>query len=96
MLPFFAQGASQAIEDAWMLARCLRAAGSTDLPSGLRRYEAVRRQRVADVQARSVRNSGLFMLPDGVRQWGRDFVLRRLTLGRFSWLYGYDVLRAPI
>jgi salicylate hydroxylase len=49
MLPFFAQGASQAIEDAWVLARCLDGVGPSELPIALRRYEASRRTRVADV-----------------------------------------------
>jgi salicylate hydroxylase len=94
MLPFFAQGASQAIEDAWVLACCLRGVTPSALPSALRRYEAGRRTRVADVQSRSARNGRLFTLPDGVGQWARDLVLRRMTLGSFSWLYGYDVLRS--
>jgi salicylate hydroxylase len=94
MLPFFAQGASQAIEDAWMLACCLRGMGPSELPVALRRYEASRRTRVADVQSRSTRNGRLFSLPDGVAQWARDLVLRRMTLESFSWLYGYDVLHS--
>ena len=69
MLPFFAQGASQAIEDAWMLACCLRGVARSALPAALRRYEANRRARVADVQSRSARNGRLFTLPDGVGQW---------------------------
>jgi salicylate hydroxylase len=96
MLPFFAQGASQAIEDAWILARCLKGVDSSDIPAALRRYEAARSGRTASVQAKSIRNGRLFTLPDGLRQWARDLALRRLSLQSFSWLYGYDVLHAPI
>lgn len=90
MLPFFAQGAAQAIEDAWILARSLENATPTDAPEALRRYEQARRGRVSTVQQRSTRNGMLFQLPDGLRQRGRDLVLRRFTLKRFDWLYGYD------
>jgi salicylate hydroxylase len=91
MLPFFAQGAAQAIEDAGVLARCLADAGPASLAAGLRRYERARGPRTAEVQRRSVRNGWLFQLPDGLRQWARDRMLRRLTLHSFAWLYGYDV-----
>jgi salicylate hydroxylase len=96
MLPFFAQGASQAIEDAWVLGRCLHGVEAADLPAALRRYERARAARTSQVQSRSIRNGWLFTLPDGIRQWARDLALRRLSLESFSWLYGYDVLRAPV
>ena len=54
MLPFFAQGAAQAIEDGATLAACLapchRAAGS-GLAAALRRYETVRIPRATRLQA---------------------------------------------
>jgi salicylate hydroxylase len=90
MLPFFAQGAAQAIEDAWVLARVLRNATRATAPDALRRYERARHARTATVQRRSVRNGNLFQLPDGLRQRARDVALRRFTLTRFTWLYGYD------
>lgn len=96
MLPFFAQGASQAIEDAWVLARCLRGVRPPDVSGALRRYERARRARAANVQARSMRNGRLFTLADGVGQWVRDLMLRRLTVESFEWLYGYDVLNQPV
>ena len=48
MLPFFAQGAAQAIEDAFVLAACLRSADSGSVQQALRRYEAIRRPRTRD------------------------------------------------
>jgi salicylate hydroxylase len=96
MLPFFAQGASQAIEDAWVLARCLDGVTQSSVPAALRRYESARRSRTAQVQSRSIRNGKLFTLPDGVLQASRDLLLRRLSFESFAWLYGYDVLRAPL
>lgn len=90
MLPFFAQGAAQAIEDAWVLGRVLRNATRATAPDALRRYEQARHARTATVQQRSVRNGELFQLPNGLRQRVRDVALRRFTLTRFDWLYGYD------
>jgi salicylate hydroxylase len=51
LLPFAAQGANQAIEDAATLAACLRAAGPDAVPEALRRYERIRIPRVARVAA---------------------------------------------
>src|SRR5690606_29792285 len=42
-LPFLAQGANLALEDAWVLSACLAAA---PLPEALARYQALRRPRV--------------------------------------------------
>jgi salicylate hydroxylase len=96
MLPFFAQGAAQAIEDACVLARCIAGAAASDLPDRLRRYEALRSSRAAEVQRRSTRNGWLFQLPNGVRQWARDLALGRLTLASFGWLYRYDAEALPL
>ncbi|MFG1798305.1 FAD-dependent monooxygenase [Nocardia sp. NPDC049149] len=90
MLPFFAQGAAQAIEDAWVLGRCLEGASKASAPDALRRYERARSARTATVQHQSVRNGNMFQLPDGIRQRARDMVMRGFTLSRFDWLYGYD------
>src|SRR5207247_4251424 len=52
MLPFYAQGAGQAIEDAAALAVCL-ATGPWDPPAALARYEQVRRPRATEGQGAS-------------------------------------------
>ena len=90
MLPFGAQGANQAIEDAAALAACLRD-GLADVPGALRRYELLRVPRVARVSAMVKDNAGNHHLPDGVRQRRRDRPMRsRAGLGARAWLYGYD------
>jgi len=84
MLPFLAQGATQALEDAATLAACL---GDRD---GLARYERIRRPRVDHVLAAVRESAGRLHLPDGPRQLLRD---RELAAGRLSdqdWLYGWD------
>ena len=91
MLPFFAQGAAQAIEDAVVLADCLREATPASAPRALQRYEEIRLPRASKVQlmsrGREIRNH----LPDGPEQRQRDAELARGDPLRDSaWLYGHD------
>ena len=94
MLPFYAQGAAQAIEDAVVLADCLGSADHGSVRQALRRYEEMRRPRTSQVQAmsrgREVRNH----LPDGPEQRQRDVELANGDpLRQSAWLYGYDLDR---
>ena len=93
MLPFMAQGACQAIEDAAVLAGCLRR-----LPHpvrALRHYEHLRRERTARIQLAARNNETVFHLPDGDDQRDRDRALAATsgesTVHRNSWVFGYDV-----
>jgi salicylate hydroxylase len=58
MLPHLGQGANQSIEDGMALATILARADRTAIPLGLRIYEQLRRERVAQIQ-RGARESGL-------------------------------------
>jgi salicylate hydroxylase len=92
MLPFFAQGAAQAVEDAVVLADCLRSADRGSVQQALQRYEDIRRPRASRVQLMSrgaeVRNH----LPDGPEQQQRDAELADGNPLRDSaWLYGHDL-----
>lgn len=92
MLPFFAQGAAQALEDAWVLAECLRGADAAAQPAALQRYDAIRRPRASRVQrmsrGRELRNH----LPDGPAQQQRDAELAAgQPLRDSAWLYGHDL-----
>lgn len=92
MLPFFAQGSTQAVEDAVVLAACLRGAGRGDAATALQRYDALRRPRASRVQTmsrgREVRNH----LPDGPLQRERDAQFASgAPLRDSAWLYGHDV-----
>ncbi len=93
MLPFLAQGAAMAIEDAAVLAH--RVAGTPDLPDALRAYAQDRRPRTSRVQAASRFNARLFHLPMAVGRtaFAAAGVADRLnpggTAARFDWLYGY-------
>lgn len=57
MLPFMAQGACQAAEDAVVLARCV--AEAPDIVSAFKAYEAARRERTAKIQLGSRANNWL-------------------------------------
>jgi salicylate hydroxylase len=92
MLPFFGQGAAQAIEDAAVLATCLRDAAPDSAPQALQRYEAIRRPRASQVQLMSRGKEERNHLPDGPAQRQRDAELARGDPLRDSaWLYGHDL-----
>ncbi|MEI7537348.1 MAG: FAD-dependent monooxygenase [Comamonadaceae bacterium] len=87
MLPYLAQGAGMAIEDAQTLARVLQD-DSLPVPDALRKYANARWQRNARVQARAVRNGHIFHAT-GLIRWGRDVAMRLLgeRLLDVPWLY---------
>ena len=91
MLPFLAQGAAMAIEDAAVLAACL--SDSATVPEALDRYEALRRPRTSRVQADSRRNAKLFHL-SGICAWARNAAARFWRGPTMDGLYGYNALQA--
>ena len=90
-LPFMAQGAAMAIEDAAVLAQCLRA--DTGTAAALRRYEVLRRERTALVQNGSRRNARVFHLR-GFKAWLRNQAARRASGRVTDRLFRYDALTA--
>ena len=92
MLPFLAQGAGMAIEDAAILARCL-AASPAQPKEGLRRYEAMRGPRVHRVQREARRNGERYHMT-GIPARARDLALRLLggsrLRERYNWLYDWQ------
>jgi salicylate hydroxylase len=95
MLPFAAQGAAMAIEDAAVLARCL---GETQKPGGpavavaLKRYAALRRPRILRVQ-RAARQQGRIYHLANPLALARDLAIRaigpRRMLARQSWIWDW-------
>ena len=63
MLPFMAQGAAMAIEDAYVLAKQL---GEHDVPTALLNYEAIRKPRATKIQQMSAANAGLYHMHGGL------------------------------
>ncbi|HEY3734398.1 MAG TPA: FAD-dependent monooxygenase [Streptosporangiaceae bacterium] len=91
MLPFGAQGANQAIEDAVTLAACLRGVPATDATAALARYEGIRRPRTEHVQRAIQRNARNHHFADGEEQRERDGAMdENWGLRGQGWLFGYD------
>ena len=95
MLPYLAQGAAMALEDAAVLAACVDVASSVSNVAGaFTQYEAQRSARTARVVRTAKRNGQIFHLgwPWSV---ARDAVLAlkgTQTVG-LPWLYGFDALQ---
>ncbi len=89
MLPYLAQGAAMAIEDAETLGRELSRDAHGPVEEALARYAGLRWQRNARVQARARRNGTIFHA-DGLLRWGRDGAMRigGERLIDLPWLYG--------
>jgi salicylate hydroxylase len=94
MLPFAAQGAGMAIEDAAVLAKCLAGLGENpaDIPAALKRYARLRRSRVARVQ-RAARRQGRIYHLAGPAAFARDLAIRAMgaqrVLARQDWIYDW-------
>ncbi|QIK40666.1 FAD-dependent oxidoreductase [Pontivivens nitratireducens] len=96
MLPFLAQGATQGLEDAWVLAETLAAGAPVSAYEAERKPRATRVQRAARAQGR-LDHVGFPWRPfvhlgmRGVGAVAPDFAARR-----FDWLYAHDVTRTAI
>jgi salicylate hydroxylase len=98
MLPFLAQGATMALEDAWILAAELDRAKWPE--AGLAAYERRRRERATRVQWAAARNGRIYHLRypltlpvHAALGLASRFAPGRL-LGRFDWIFGEDVVAA--
>jgi len=100
MLPMLAQGAVMAIEDGYILARCL-SEDAGDVPKALARYEEARRERTRKVVEGSAANAERFhnpQLADPVeakkyvdREWDQSRIAER-----YEWLFRYDVTQVAV
>ncbi|SFD77607.1 salicylate hydroxylase [Sulfitobacter brevis] len=96
-LPFLAQGANMALEDAWVLVHCLRRDGI----NGLARYQALRAPRVERVIKAAEGNAWRYHLRPGPLRIAAHTGLRLASklapgrmIGAYDWLYGHDVTQA--
>jgi salicylate hydroxylase len=95
MLPFLAQGASQAIEDAVALARCLKSS-LQDPVAAFRAYEAVRKERTAKVQIASRDAGRMMQLTDLAEVEARNSRLSaspEAPVSRFDWVWSHSETR---
>jgi salicylate hydroxylase len=95
MLPFAAQGAGMAIEDAAVLAKVLSDSGGENIagiPAVLKRYGKLRRARVLQVQ-RAARQQGRIYHLAGPLALARDFAIKTMgpqrMLARQDWIYDW-------
>ena len=98
-LPFLAQGAVMALEDACILARALDV--ETDVAVALNRYENARKERTRRIVQGAADNTKRFHNPELAsleganayvdREWSEERVRQR-----YEWLFTYDVTQVPI
>src|SRR5262249_18605145 len=90
MLPYLAQGAAMAIEDAAVLAACLER--HPDVPAALRAYEASRLPRTTRVQHDARFNGTVYHLRGpgaALRSLGLMALGGHWLINRYDWLYGW-------
>ena len=98
-LPFLAQGAVHAIEDAVVLARCLEK--YADVPGALRRYDEVRRPRAHRMVRGAAENTSRFHNPELATPQGAEVFVSRewqsqAISDRYDWLFTYDAAGVEI
>ncbi|MDA5556304.1 FAD-dependent monooxygenase [Shimia sp. MMG029] len=97
-LPFMAQGASMAMEDAWVLRDALERAGT--LSEGLAAYQTRREERVKRVVDAASKNAWKYHLANPVVRSAAHMGMRLATtfapkklVGQFDWIYSHDVTK---
>ncbi|WP_138936414.1 FAD-dependent monooxygenase [Roseovarius arcticus] len=95
-LPFMAQGASLALEDAWTLPAALAAA--PDIAAALEAYQALRQDRVRRVVGAATGNAWKYHLSFKPLRLAAHTALRlggavapNRMMRQFDWIYGHDV-----
>ncbi|MEZ7813213.1 MAG: FAD-dependent monooxygenase [Paracoccaceae bacterium] len=96
-LPFMAQGANLALEDAFVLAQALD--NCQDLGQALGSYQALRAGRTRAVLFAAQQNGRAYHLGGGARalahgalRLGGD-IAARIAFNRYGWIYNYDVTK---
>jgi salicylate hydroxylase len=97
MLLFLAQGGAMAMEDGYVLADVLRRK-SSDIPSALKDYELLRRERTTRVQLGSRARADICQVISPLAQLRRDlgYLFNQwfkpgAAIQRADWIYSYDV-----
>lgn len=95
-LPFMAQGAVMALEDAWVLADALEKADTVE--AGMGDYQVRRHVRASKVIEAASKNARNYHLPAGPFRMAAHAALKlgstvapAMALKKFDWIYGHDV-----
>lgn len=92
-LPYMAQGAAMAVEDAAVLARAVQS--EADAPSAIELYQRNRVDRTARIVNESSANRELFHL-DTTQALREAFAKRDMNAERSAWLFSYDPVNVPL
>jgi salicylate hydroxylase len=93
MLPYLAQGAAMALEDAWVLAQCL--SSNADASQALKHYAQLRADRNARVVRTAQRNGQIFHLSGAMALARNAFLsLKGTQVVGMPWLYGTSVVES--
>jgi salicylate hydroxylase len=95
-LPFMAQGANMALEDAYTIAQCL--ADHNDITTAFAKYQNLRQMRCARIVQAADQNAQNYHLRPGPMRWAAHTALRmagrfapHVITRRFDWIYRHDV-----
>ncbi|MEM6578144.1 MAG: FAD-dependent monooxygenase, partial [Pseudomonadota bacterium] len=95
-LPFLAQGANMAMEDAWVLTRELSRAEA--ISDGFAAYQGHRKDRTRRIVDAASRNAAKYHLSSPPIRWAAHTGLRlagrlapQRVIAQYDWLYRYDV-----
>lgn len=99
-LPFLAQGANMALEDAVVLARCIEKYRD-DVTVALRHYEVARIERTTRIVVGSAENAKRFHNPTLAEAAGAEAYVTRewqedRVKARYDWLFEYSSVHAPV
>jgi salicylate hydroxylase len=99
MVPYLGQGANSAIEDAYVLARCLDS--DAHVPSALQRYEGARKDRATELvyqsnaQSKRIHDPVLGDPNKAVAYVEENWAPEKIK-GRYDWIFDYDAATTPI
>lgn len=98
MVPFVAQGAAMAIEDAWVLADCLKR--HSDTKSALNAYYQTREPRSSRVQQTALKSGRIYHVENPLIRMGlhtgmqaASLIAPKLLSQHYDWIYDHDVTK---
>ncbi len=101
MVPFIAQGACMAIEDAWVLADQL--VKKADISQALQAYEAIRKPRATKVQETALKSGRIYHEANPIKRkilhTGMQITSRlapQIMARHYDWIYDYDVTKSGV